>query len=200
MLIRVIRLRHLASLGKSRQEVLWQALCEEAEASGNAWLRTAEQDVQWLDCTLVSLKHFMPYCTAEAFDEASVERAHVVRKHLAYAQSHIRMSTTAESVPRVERLPATANDFLFLCDHCPARFSSKQRLCAHSWAAHAARPLVESYLGSSTCPACLVNFWSRERLIQHVVRDSHVCRWGIMSNPLPEHSEVALCREQASRR
>ena len=62
------------------------------------------------------------------------------------------------------------------CATCKARFDSNQKLCLHMFKKHKVKNPVRRCLGHSTsCFVCLKQFWSRERVLNHLRYRSKSC-------------------------
>ena len=66
------------------------------------------------------------------------------------------------------------------CDKCTLKFSSEQSLALHRFKAHGLKNQMRQYVDGTHCPVCLRQFWSRERIINHIRYRSQVCRTNIM--------------------
>jgi len=63
------------------------------------------------------------------------------------------------------------------CCYCDKSFSSKQSLALHAFKAHGIKSALRIYIDDVTyCSICLREFWSRERVLNHVKYRSAVCR------------------------
>ena len=66
---------------------------------------------------------------------------------------------------------------VFQCSLCSLSFDTFQKSSLHSFKAHGIRNLWRLLIGHHLhCPICLKQFWSRERLINHVRYRSKVCK------------------------
>ena len=80
------------------------------------------------------------------------------------------------------------------CDRCSVSFDSKQKLYLHMFKKHQIKHPVRRYVDGTHCTICMKEFWSRERLLNHLKYKSDVCRLSLMTkNPiLTEVEAVAL--------
>ena len=69
---------------------------------------------------------------------------------------------------------------VWTCSTCGACFKAKQALAVHSYRKHCQKRVERLYLDSTHCTVCLVEFWSRERVIAHISEKSHVCRHNLV--------------------
>ena len=67
-----------------------------------------------------------------------------------------------------------------LCDQCPLQFSSDQAVALHKFKAHGLKNQMRLFVEGSHCPACFKQFWTRERIANHIRYRSHVCRHNIL--------------------
>ena len=78
----------------------------------------------------------------------------------------------------------------FQCHMCPARFASKQALAAHSFQRHNTISPTRALLDVTHCPACLMEFHSRSRVIAHVNEKLKRCRRAIHSWLRPLDADI----------
>ena len=69
------------------------------------------------------------------------------------------------------------------CDLCAVTFRTKQALAVHKFKSHGAKSIERQYLPGTQCPICLNEFWTRERVINHVRYRSTVCRENLLVRP-----------------
>ena len=63
------------------------------------------------------------------------------------------------------------------CSVCELVFGTFQKLCLHSFKKHGNKSIWRLYVGSYVhCYVCMKQFWSHERLLNHVRYRSSVCR------------------------
>ena len=74
------------------------------------------------------------------------------------------------------------------CEMCGNAFRTKQALAVHRFKTHGSKSIERQYLPGTQCPICLVEFWTRERVINHVRYRSKVCRENLLVR-LPELSQ-----------
>jgi len=66
------------------------------------------------------------------------------------------------------------------CEICNLSFDTFQKMCLHKFKKHGVKNIWRLYIGSFThCPVCLRQFWSRERLLNHVRYRSKVCKYNL---------------------
>ena len=70
-----------------------------------------------------------------------------------------------------------------MCNLCDKSFASKQKIALHQFKKHGIKAIERKHIVGSRCPICLVEFWSRERAINHVRYRSMVCRENILMYP-----------------
>ena len=64
----------------------------------------------------------------------------------------------------------------FACDVCDIMLASKQQLCLHRFKKHGLKSIERKYLATTHCPICLMEFHTRERVLNHVKFRSDICR------------------------
>ena len=77
----------------------------------------------------------------------------------------------------------------FPCTECQQSFSTKQALAVHSCKAHGTKRLQRRYVVTTHCEVCLVEFWTRERLVCHLAEKSSICWANYVAFP-PRLSEA----------
>jgi len=71
---------------------------------------------------------------------------------------------------------------IFECHVCDKKFSSKQSLALHKYKAHGLKSIERRYINTTHCPVCLLEMWTRERVINHV-KKSNVCSVNLLLRP-----------------
>ena len=66
------------------------------------------------------------------------------------------------------------------CDKCNLKFTSEQSLALHKFKAHGEKNQMRRYVASTFCPVCLRQFWSRERVVNHIRYRSLVCKANLL--------------------
>ena len=73
--------------------------------------------------------------------------------------------------------PCAQDGCSFECDLCEYSCSTFQRLSLHKFKRHGIKNIWRLYVGSFThCNVCLKQFWTRERLLNHVRYRSKICK------------------------
>jgi len=68
----------------------------------------------------------------------------------------------------------------FDCSVCSASFPSFQQYSVHMFKQHQCRNIWRLYVGYGThCEVCMKQFWSRERLINHIRYRSSICKFNL---------------------
>ena len=62
------------------------------------------------------------------------------------------------------------------CDLCSVAFGSRQQLALHSYKKHGVKNDVRRLVDTTHCPVCMLQFWTRERVINHLRYRSTLCR------------------------
>ena len=78
----------------------------------------------------------------------------------------------------------------FSCISCNKSFKSKQSLSLHKFKAHGIKSIERRYVEGSRCPVCLLEMWTRERLLNHVKR-CKTCNENLLMRPPVLTSEQA---------
>ena len=93
------------------------------------------------------------------------------------------------------------DDGEFLCIRCGQEFRTRCALAGHEAAFHRKRRWSRAFVVSGVCPVCSTNFHSRARCMNHLERDSLVCRQVALQGGLPELSpaeQSVLDKEDAA--
>ena len=182
-------LHHFARCLTHQQETLLAMLQAERQVSaGTSWLEQLRKDLQWL-----SAGAELPAIASQNFPEAlqafileCPTRFHrLVRKA---ASAELRQPPTKASASNPDVVPHT-------CPLCGDAFASFQALRAHRFAVHHLRSDAAAVVDGTSCPCCLTEFWSRDRVLRHVQHDRPACLealWshGMFVNPLTQvHGE-----------
>ena len=64
----------------------------------------------------------------------------------------------------------------WICESCSCSFPTKQLLGTHMWKVHHVRRATRSHVDGTHCPACLLEFHTRDRLLRHLEDKSPICR------------------------
>ena len=89
--------------------------------------------------------------------------------------------------------PKQDPDQQFLCYACDAFFVSASALAAHARLQHQVTNQARAYAYGSSCPSCMVQFWRRPRLIQHLSYNKRWCLERLQHHVLPMSTEVQKC-------
>eukprot|EP00973_Karenia_brevis_P093278 12416574-Karenia_brevis.AAC.1 len=71
----------------------------------------------------------------------------------------------------------------YTCVDCYASFPTKQALAVHAYKKHGLKCLARRYAPSTTCLVCMTEFWTRPRIINHLMYRSRICLQNLLSNP-----------------
>ena len=158
------------------------ALTEKLVDVSKSWAAALWSDLQWLT--------FFPcfsQCSAWTYADWS---ASVRDNKNSYRKSVMRTCslTIANVISQWANTPAiVVLGETHKCSQCDRSFRTRQSLAVHRFKAHGIKSIERQYLPHSQCPICLVEFWTRERVINHVRYRSMVCRENLLIRP-PELS------------
>ena len=177
--LRILRLEHLRLIAAQQQEVLLQALQLEAEASASAWLHVVSQDIEWLNNLWKPSRaaaKAMTFGSVDEFVEAALHFPGKIRGLLRRAKRRAAQTPqVAAEAPSLVHESCTPSEGLLRCADCCREFPDLHTLRAHQWGQHKVSTFLARQVPQSTCPACLTCFWSRTRLLRHVIHDSPHC-------------------------
>ena len=99
------------------------------------------------------------------------------------------------------RAPAQPTSaFVHKCCECEKLFPSARQLATHCWSKHGARCNIRRYIGDiSCCPICGTDFFSRARLVKHLLEKrvrsknrGHSCRERFLQTAMEEVPPATL--------
>ena len=194
-MLRACRLCLFARFCKSI--TLYRCACELVDLKGT-WAHAVMQDLQWLTI----FREFRG-CSGFSFGQwADVIR--VDAKSFRKSCMTVCKSTFANVVTQWAVSPALQElGLLFECDACSAVFQSRQALSLHRFKLHGTKSITRRYIDGTQCPICLVEFWTRERAINHVRYRSVTCRLNLLMRPpelTQDQSEVMDAAECSANR
>ena len=85
------------------------------------------------------------------------------------------------------------------CDSCDAVFQSSQQLMLHKFKKHGVKHPIRRYVDSTHCIICMKEFWSRERIMNHLKYKSAVCRLQLCTSPPCLSEEQAQVLDDAEK-
>ena len=178
--LRLLRLDHLRLIAVQQQESLLLALQQEAEASAASWLAAVEDDIVWLNG--LWQRPFpkggtMTFKGTDDFVEAALHFPAKVKGLLRRAKRHstARLEPAVSSPDLDDRQSCMPGDSHYSCRDCDKRFPDLHTLRAHQWSQHRACTFLSQNTPRTTCPSCLTRFWTRSRLLRHVLHDAPRC-------------------------
>jgi hypothetical protein len=80
------------------------------------------------------------------------------------------VDTWAKALP-----PTYVSDESYQCNQCSCAFSTFQKLQLHLWKVHKVRNPIGKYINTTHCAICMKEFWTRDRLLNHLKYRSKVC-------------------------
>ena len=90
------------------------------------------------------------------------------------------------------------------CQRCGDSFPTTQALQAHLFAKHGVSCAARAFADTTTCPVCMVRFWSKARITRHWQHDSPACLQALLTHEyepagLPGIPDPALAPLPATR-
>ncbi|CAE7519382.1 unnamed protein product [Symbiodinium necroappetens] len=139
--MRLLRLDHLRLIAAQQQEVLLQALQQEAEASEHSWLATVEEDIAWLNGLWQRSPPrggLMLFKGADDFVEAVLHFPGKVKGLLRRAKRHstARPGPDASPLDPADQPACLPDGNLYSCRDCDKCFPDLHTLRAHQWSQH----------------------------------------------------------------
>ena len=140
-----------------------------------SWIREVRSDFEWV-VQLSGLEFPVELMSLRSIAAADKVRRAAVRRHVvAICQSATANSSHAWASLRGHRNMAEA----WICSDCGAQYFSKQALAVHQFNKHGRRRLSRLFVESAHCPACLMWFHDRERLIVHLEEKAPLCKLAV---------------------
>ena len=176
MLIRRARLLLFLRICAKRPLELCRSLAF-AESASNSWLKLVASDFVWLsECNSESR---LP-CVALP-DWCSFAQCHyrAARRAVLHACRDVK---TGNASAWTKNLSHAQLDSKWDCELCDRSFPSKQRLGSHMANDHLCFRASRSYIDTTHCPACMLEFHTRDRLIRHLEDKSPRCRAFVLAN------------------
>ena len=68
----------------------------------------------------------------------------------------------------------------FECSACSRRFDTRQKYSVHLFKVHHIKSIERKYVNTTHCPICMIEFWTRERILNHLRYKSQVCRQNLL--------------------
>ena len=198
------RLLHFMRIVVQERVELWDLLMVEFSCSCYSWLHLVLQDIAFL-------RYWQPrVLTADCWDrlvQSPVELMVWVSDHSRVFRRLIARAIDAQSkslrhwylrqkevrVAAAQRSPAVTSesceartcDLCVSCPDCPLTFGSVNALAAHQALQHGAIKLARQYCSGNTCPACLMNYSTHERLVRHLQFSGSPCLAIIVASRRP---------------
>ena len=94
------------------------------------------------------------------------------------------------------RLPEEMLLEMLQCSSCDGQFATRQALCAHAFRAHGTRVAARQHVETTHCTCCLLQLWTRQRLLDHL-RRSQPCTEHTMRLPRLEEDVVQRLDDEA---
>ena len=169
-------------------------MCIATSGSAKTWSNTVYSDLKWLSFFphFASRKDwtFVQWCTA-IIDEDHIFKKSVVRTCRSPLANVVSQWATTES-------QAIAGCH-FECHVCNKMFMSKQKCALHQFKVHGIRSIERRYIVDDSCPICLVKFWSRTRVLNHLKYRSKICQENLLIRPPLISEEEASILDEAER-
>ena len=154
-----------------------------AKESKASWISAVKCDLKWI-CTFPAFAQcrqwsLQEWITAMRHDSRKYRKGIVDECRSAYANIHVAWAVNKSLV----QIGTT-----FQCDLCDKSFNTKQALSVHRYKAHGSKRPQRLYVDTTHCEVCMVEFWTRERLVCHLAEKSHICWANYICRP-PKLSE-----------
>ena len=185
--LRKLRLLHFRRVLLTQPALLDLLLFEQSLGDGS-WLSLVNADLQWM-ASLTSIP-----ASALQFPEGFAEW--LLHEPAAFRLA-VKKAVSALNAPTYEpkwhpvpsgSVAATPG---FRCNDCGVSFHTYQQLSAHDFAVHRRECPARRLTRGTKCPTCLMQCWTRARLIRHLQHDAKCCLPCIIDHGLdPEEVDL----------
>ena len=107
---------------------------------------------------------------------------------------HVKSACKDSSVPVVADnepdVPVAGPVTTFDCTDCDRKFKSEVALAGHRHRQHSVKNKFRSLVDGTICRACLTDYHTRYRIINHLSSDSKACKHFYLENPIVIDPEV----------
>ena len=169
-------------------------MCIATSGTVKTWANTIYNDLKWLSFfpqfTARKDWSFEQWCTAVIGEERAFKKNVVRTCRLPLANVVTQLATT-ESQAAAGRH--------FECNVCSKMFASKQKCSLHQFKVHGSKCIERRYVVDDSCPICLVKFWSRTRVLNHLKFRSKICRESLLIRPPLISEEDAVILDEAEK-
>mgnify|MGYP000745068532 CR=1 FL=1 len=174
-MIRLLRLSLYSRIVQKSAQIMRSALALGAEAQGS-WAATIIDDLDYV----------AQYAGETRYAEWSVPqwKATALHKPALFRRALVAVFDGAPRIMSVA-VARVQEDLLlqdFQCPCCEASFASSQALSVHAFRVHNVRAAVRHHVDTTFCVRCLLQLWTRQRLLDHL-RRSAPCAWPAMRQP-----------------
>ena len=165
----------------SKQPVALLKLLEVASAYRRSWLADVADDLLWTASGSEKLSTWKAWELADFAAYACTGAPKLLRRFVEYCRSPA--ANLCQSWAKTASQRALGQ--VFVCHECGAQCAGKQVLAAHRWTKHGTMRPTREYVDGTHCVVCMLEFHTRDRLVQHLERSSPQCGAYTM-NTLPK--------------
>ena len=168
--LRACRLRLcIRVVSRAPPEVLRQLSA--VRGAKRSWLKAVELDFREICEAVPALFD----CTNGHFHRA----LQFMRDHPRRFRKFVDSWTKDVSLHRQTHVPVKCHlaGAVFPCPSCEAQFGSRQALAVHSFMKHGAKVTIRSKVDSTVCAGCLIQFWTRSRVMEHLGKSHRCCNY-----------------------
>ena len=182
----MLRARRIFLFAKSSMHSLLKSIIVATSNVQGTWAHGAMEDLMWL-CAFPAFAECSNYSSSEWIDHVLLDLGAFKKK-----VKEICLSPFANLVTQWASTPSQCLAGLSAkCNVCNKMLKSYQGLQLHLAKSHDIKDIVRCYVEGIHCPICMVQFASRECVINHVRYRSRVCYENLLVRP------PRLTREEA---
>jgi len=143
-----------------------------AAQAKTSWLFSASMDIDW------ACVHYEPLASNAAWTITMWMDAFCCEPQKYKRLFSDACRSTAANVVASWATTATLSPLAnhWLCDQCEKACATKQALSVHRWRKHGMKRYERLLVSTTFCEICLLEFHSRQRLLNHVAEKSDICR------------------------
>ena len=184
----VARIRFALAASRNPMETTWRLIGLEFEGCSRSWCQLLLPALQWLVDVIPKAQFFDERCEDLNFQQItewlqSEQRPHkgvikrALQKHLLQERIIQEVRDGYEEVrsifqglglykPEQEVQEGSASNFT--CEVCDMKFGNAQKLQVHRWSKHGLVSVERQFVFGPVCASCGVNFWTPQRVQQHL--------------------------------
>jgi len=175
-MVRLNRIMLLCRIVRKSPPGLIDMIVSTSRIAGS-WAHTVHSDMKWC-CVCPKFEDCSEFDFTDWIEHIKncSPRSRVPRQFRMYLKSSFANISVAWESDKIVA-PVTLH---LQCDKCVMKFSSEQSYALHQYKAHGIKNQMRRFIAGTFCPVCLRQFWTRERVVNHVRYRSFVCKANLL--------------------